>query len=106
MITKLDLVGSDKSAAKAAIELLQGSGPSMAQDYPWVAVIGQPVGDVDSNSSLDKAWGEELKTLSQALRANGVKGMEGNFGRDALLRTVARTVRQRLKEKIPRIMAG
>ncbi|GJP31193.1 hypothetical protein CLOM_g9880 [Closterium sp. NIES-68] len=106
VITKFDQVVKDRDAAKLAVDLLQRQGAAMAQDYPWVAVIGQPLGDKDTNEPMDGAWQEEFKVLSQVMRANGVKGMDTPMGRDALLRLIARTVRHKMKEKIPRIMSA
>ncbi|CAI7778388.1 unnamed protein product [Closterium sp. NIES-54] len=162
VITKFDQVMKDRDTAKLAVDLLQKQGAAMAQDYPWVAVIGQPLGDKDTNEPMDGAWQEEYKVLSQfakyplvavigkplgdkdtnelieaawheegssqgavtdglvmndnlsginervvtVMRANGVKGMDTPMGRDALLRLIARTVRHKMKEKIPRIMSA
>ncbi|GJP35777.1 hypothetical protein CLOM_g20304 [Closterium sp. NIES-68] len=106
VITQFERVVADKPAAKLALELLQGQGAAMAQDYPWVAVMGQPLGDKDTDAPMDEAWAGEQKALLSVMRALGVKGMEGAMGRDALLRMIARTMRRKMKEKIPRIMAG
>ncbi|CAI5514688.1 unnamed protein product [Closterium sp. Naga37s-1] len=106
VITQFDRVVTDKAAAKLALELLQGQGAAMAQDYPWVPVLGQPLGDADTDAPMDEAWAGEQKALASVMRALGVKGMEGSMGRDALLRMIARTMRRQMKEKIPRIMAG
>ncbi|CAI7751614.1 unnamed protein product, partial [Closterium sp. NIES-54] len=106
VITQFERVVTDKAAAKLALELLQGQGAAMAQDYPWVPVLGQPLGDADTDAPMDEAWQAEQKALASVMRALGVKGMEGSMGRDALLRMIARTMRRQMKEKIPRIMAG
>ncbi|CAI6012904.1 unnamed protein product [Closterium sp. NIES-65] len=106
VITQFERVVSDKAAAKLALELLQGQGAAMAQDYPWVPVLGQPLGDANTDAPMDEAWQGEQKALASVMRALGVKGMEGSMGRDALLRMIARTMRSKMKEKIPRIMAG
>lgn len=106
VVTHLDKAASDKDLMKGAVEVLQGQGPAMAQGYPWVAVMGQPVGDEPTNSPLDEAWQAEYKTLSTVMRSSGIKGVEVHIGRDALLKLLARTVRHKMKEKIPRIMAG
>ncbi|CAI7775974.1 unnamed protein product [Closterium sp. NIES-53] len=65
VITKFDQVMKDRDTAKLAVDLLQKQGAAMAQDYPWVAVIGQPLGDKDTNEPMDGAWQEEYKVLSQ-----------------------------------------
>eukprot|EP00271_Cylindrocystis_brebissonii_P009737 TRINITY_DN248_c0_g2_i1.p1 TRINITY_DN248_c0_g2~~TRINITY_DN248_c0_g2_i1.p1 ORF type:complete len:1019 (+),score=213.90 TRINITY_DN248_c0_g2_i1:211-3267(+) len=111
VVTKLDEVAEDRATVTAVVDILTGQGPSMAQEYPWVAVIGQPpsdpalVGDARSDS-LEDAWRLEAKALPSILRAQGAKGLEPCLGREGLVRTLARQIRKRMKERIPRIMDG
>lgn len=108
VITKLDQVGEDKEAVSSVIELVTGQGPSMAQGFPWVAVIGQPTNDKSENVGdyLDGAWKAETQTLGSVFRAFGGKGLESTLGREALVRTLARQMRKRMKERIPKIMSS
>ena len=105
VITKLDVVADDKAAIQSVIEFITGQGPSVAQDYPWVAVMGQPTPDV-TGDSLAEAWVAENKILGGVVRSTGAKGLEASLGREALVRTLARQMRKRMKDRIPRILTG
>eukprot|EP00897_Mesotaenium_endlicherianum_P008361 jgi/Mesen1/7553/ME000392S06821 len=108
VITKLDEVSGDKDAVTAVVQLLTGLGPTQAQDFPWVVAIGQPTtaeSAVGISESLEAAWKAEIDTLSSILRANGGRGLEPSIGRNGLMKVLARQMRQRMKERIPKLMS-
>jgi len=106
VVTKLDEVASDKDTLKAALDLLQGQGAAMASGYPWVAVMGQPKGTSRPTRPWTRPGRRRSRRWGSLCGAAGTRGSDVSMGRDALLRILARTVRQKMKEKIPRIMAG
>lgn len=111
VITMVDQAAESKATLAAVIELLTGQGAGLSQDFPWVAVIGQPPsggggGGAGGGESLEPAWRTEAATLSSILRTAGGRGLEASLGRTGLVRVLGRQIRKHMKERIPKIQEG
>ncbi|XP_057831628.2 dynamin-2A [Cryptomeria japonica] len=108
VISKIDQASSDQKSLAAVQALLLGQGPRTTQDIPWVALIGQSVaiasaqGSVGGESSLETAWRAE----SESLKAILTGAPQTKLGRIALVETLARQIRKRMKLRLPSILSG
>eukprot|EP00249_Psilotum_nudum_P023591 c28932_g1_i1 orf=673-3459(-) len=109
VISKVDQAASDQRSLAAVQALLLGQGPSGTSDIPWVALIGQSVsiaaahaGSVGAESSLETAWRAEMESLKAILSG----APQSKLGRNALVDTLARQIRKRLKMRLPSILSG
>lgn len=109
MISKVDQAASDPRNLAAVQALLVGQGPSITLDVPWVALIGQSVsiatahsGSVGADNSLETAWRAEMENLKSILSS----APQTKLGRNALMDTLARQIRKRLKLRLPSILSG
>ncbi|RWW64274.1 hypothetical protein BHE74_00028502 [Ensete ventricosum] len=91
------------------IRTMQKKGPRSAADIPWVALIGQSVsiasaqsGGVGSESSLETAWRAETESLKTIL----IGAPQNKLGRVALVDTLAKQIRARIKLRLPNILSG
>lgn len=109
VISKVDQAASDPRNLAAVQALLVGQGPSITLDVPWVALIGQSVsiatahsGSVGTDNSLETAWRAEMENLKSILSS----APQTKLGRNALMDTLARQIRKRLKLRLPSILSG
>lgn len=109
VISKIDQAATDQKSLAAVQALLLGQGPRMTQDIPWVALTGQSVsiastqsGSVGAESSLETAWRAESESLKSILTGAPQK----KLGRIALVDTLARQIRKRMKLRLPSILSG
>ncbi|RRT84357.1 hypothetical protein B296_00011465 [Ensete ventricosum] len=91
------------------IRTMHKKGPRNAADIPWVALIGQSVsiasaqsGGVGSESSLETAWRAETESLKTIL----IGAPQNKLGRVALVDTLAKQIRARIKLRLPNILSG
>uniref|UniRef100_A0A0D6QZ67 dynamin GTPase n=1 Tax=Araucaria cunninghamii TaxID=56994 RepID=A0A0D6QZ67_ARACU len=109
VISKIDQAASDQKSLAAVQALLLGQGPRSSQEVPWVALIGQSVaiasaqsGSVGGESSLETAWRAE----SESLKAILTGAPQSKLGRIALVETLARQIRKRMKLRLPSVLSG
>jgi len=109
VISKIDQAATDQKSLAAVQALLLGQGPRTTQDIPWVALTGQSVsiastqsGSVGAESSLETAWRAESESLKSILTGAPQK----KLGRIALVDTLARQIRKRMKVRLPSILSG
>lgn len=83
--------------------------PRAAADIEWVALIGQSVsiasaqsGSVGSDNSLETAWRAEAETLKSILTG----APQSKLGRIALVDTIAKQIRKRMKVRLPNLLTG
>lgn len=84
-------------------------GPPKASDIPWVALIGQSVSiasaegrSVGTENSLETAWRAE----SESLRSILTGAPQSKLGRVALVDTLAKQIRNRMKVRLPNLLSG
>ncbi|CAK9223934.1 unnamed protein product [Sphagnum troendelagicum] len=109
VISKVDQAASDQRSLAAVQALLSGQGPSATLEVPWVAMIGQSVaiaaahsGAVSADDTLETAWKAEMESLKSIL--NGAS--PSKLGRIALVDTLGRQIRKRMKQRLPNILSG
>jgi dynamin 1/3 len=83
--------------------------PRAAAEIEWVALIGQSVaiasaqsGSVGSDNSLETAWRAEAETLKSILTG----APQSKLGRIALVDTIAKQIRKRMKVRLPNLLTG
>ena len=83
--------------------------PRAAAEIEWVALIGQSVaiasaqsGSVGSDNSLEPAWRAEAETLKSILTG----APQSKLGRIALVDTIAKQIRKRMKIRLPNMLSG
>ncbi|ONK70239.1 uncharacterized protein A4U43_C05F31690 [Asparagus officinalis] len=108
VISKIDQAAGDQKILAAVQALLLNQGPTKASDIPWVALIGQSVsiasaqaGSVGENS-LETAWRAE----SESLRSILTGAPQSKLGRVALVDTLAKQIRKRMKVRLPNLLSG
>ncbi|XP_078443103.1 dynamin-2A-like [Wolffia australiana] len=106
VISKIDQAAGDQKALAAVQALLSNQGPPRATDIPWVALIGQSVAIASaqsgSDNSLETAWRAESESLKSILTG----APQGKLGRIALVDTLAKQIRKRMKVKLPNLLSG
>ncbi|CAL9125239.1 unnamed protein product [Musa acuminata var. zebrina] len=109
VISKIDQSAGDQKTLAAVQALLLNQGPRSAADISWVALIGQSVsiasaqsGSVGSESSLETAWRAETESLKTILTG----APQNKLGRIALVDTLAKQIRKRMKIRLPNLLSG
>ncbi|KAL5982575.1 Dynamin-2A [Asimina triloba] len=109
VISKIDQAATDQKTLAAVQALLLNQGPRNTSEIPWVALIGQSVsiasaqsGSVGSESSLETAWRAESESLKSILTG----APQNKLGRLALVETLARQIRKRMKVRLPSLLSG
>ncbi|XP_010274994.1 PREDICTED: dynamin-2A [Nelumbo nucifera] len=109
VISKIDQAASDQKILAAVQALLLNQGPRSTSDIPWVALIGQSVsiasaqsGSVGSENSLETAWRAESESLKSIL----IGAPQSKLGRVALVDTLARQIRKRMRVRLPNLLSG
>ncbi|XP_042493545.1 dynamin-2A-like [Macadamia integrifolia] len=109
VISKIDQAATDQKVLAAVQALLLNQGPRNTSDIPWVALIGQSVsiasaqsGSVGSENSLETAWRAESESLKSILTG----APQNKLGRVALVDTLARQIRKRMKVRLPNLLSG
>ncbi|XP_020114467.1 dynamin-2A-like [Ananas comosus] len=109
VISKIDQAAGDQKSLAAVQALLLNQGPRSAADIQWVALIGQSVsiasaqaGSVGSENSLETAWRAESESLKSILTG----APPSKLGRVALVDTLAKQIRKRMKVRLPNLLSG
>lgn len=109
VISKIDQASGEPKSLAAVQALFSGQGPRSAAEMPWVALIGQSVslasaqaGSVGSDNSLETAWRAETESLKSILTG----APQSKLGRVALVETLAKQIRNRMKVRLPNILSG
>ncbi|KAH7674569.1 dynamin GTPase protein [Dioscorea alata] len=109
VISKIDQAAGDQKTLAAVQALLSDKGPRLASDVTWVALIGQSVsiasaqaGSVGSDNSMETAWRAE----SESLRSILTGASPSKLGRVALVDTIAKQIRNRMKVRLPNLLSG
>ncbi|XP_043719930.1 dynamin-2A-like isoform X2 [Telopea speciosissima] len=109
VISKIDQAATDQKILAAVQALLLNQGPRNTSDIPWVALIGQSVsiasaqsGSVASENSLETAWRAESESLKSILTG----APQNKLGRVALVDTLSRQIRKRMKIRLPNLLSG
>ncbi|KAJ4794201.1 dynamin-like protein [Rhynchospora pubera] len=110
VISKIDQVSGEQKYLAAVQALLMGQGPRSAADIPWVALIGQSVsiasaqsgGSVGAENSLETAWRAESESLKSILSG----APPSKLGRVALVDTLGKQIRNRMKVRLPNLLTG
>ncbi|KAK3132088.1 hypothetical protein QOZ80_6AG0515580 [Eleusine coracana subsp. coracana] len=109
VISKVDQVSGDAKTIACVQALLSNKGPKNLQDIEWVALIGQSValasaqsGSAGSENSLETAWRAEAESLKSILTG----APQSKLGRIALVDTIAKQIRKRMKVRLPNLLSG
>ncbi|KAJ3677452.1 hypothetical protein LUZ60_003176 [Juncus effusus] len=105
VISKIDQASAEPKPLAAVQALLTGQGPRSTADVPWVALIGQSVAIASSqagDSSLETAWRAETESLKGILGG----APQSKLGRNALVETLAKQIRNRMKIRVPNLLNG
>ncbi|TVU11839.1 hypothetical protein EJB05_45447 [Eragrostis curvula] len=109
VISKVDQVSGDAKTIACVQALLSNKGPKNLPDIEWVALIGQSValasaqsGSAGSENSLETAWQAEAESLKNILSG----APPSKLGRVALVDTIAKQIRKRMKVRVPNLLSG
>nr|CAB3470185.1 unnamed protein product [Digitaria exilis] len=107
VISKVDQANGDAKTIACVQALLANKGPKNLPDIEWVALIGQSVAiasaqSAGSENSLEAAWRAEAESLKTIL--NGAP--QNKLGRAALVDTIAKQIRKRMKVRLPNLLSG
>ncbi|XP_015696150.1 dynamin-2A-like isoform X2 [Oryza brachyantha] len=108
VLSKVDQVAGDQKALGAVQALLVNQGPRTAADIQWIATIGNsvPVASVQpgvgSETSPETSWQAEVESLISIL----VGSPQSKLGREALVDSLAKQIRERIKVRLPNILNG
>jgi dynamin GTPase len=110
VLSKIDQAAADAKTVSCVQAILSNKGaPRAAADIEWVALIGQSVsiasaqsGSVGSDNSLETAWRAEAETLKSILTG----APQSKLGRIALVDTIAKQIRKRMKIRLPNLLSG
>ncbi|KAB8101955.1 hypothetical protein EE612_033083 [Oryza sativa] len=107
VISKVDQAEGDAKTIACVQALLSNKGPKNLPDIEWVALIGQSVAIASaqaagSENSLETAWNAEAETLRSILTG----APKSKLGRIALVDTIAKQIRKRMKVRLPNLLSG
>uniref|UniRef100_A0A0E0CR74 dynamin GTPase n=1 Tax=Oryza meridionalis TaxID=40149 RepID=A0A0E0CR74_9ORYZ len=110
VLSKIDQASADAKTVSCVQAILSNKGaPRAAAEIEWVALIGQSVsiasaqaGSVGSENSLETAWQAEAETLKSILTG----APRSKLGRIALVDTIAKQIRKRMKIRLPNLLSG
>ncbi|KAF0932573.1 hypothetical protein E2562_010453 [Oryza meyeriana var. granulata] len=110
VLSKIDQAAADAKTVSCVQAILSNKGaPRAAAEIEWVALIGQSVsiasaqaGSVGSENSLETAWQAEAETLKSILTG----APRSKLGRIALVDTIAKQIRKRMKIRLPNLLSG
>ncbi|XP_062220234.1 dynamin-2A-like [Phragmites australis] len=110
VLSKIDQAAADAKTVSCVQAILSNKGaPRAAAEIEWVALIGQSVsiasaqsGSVGSDNSLETAWRAETETLKSILTG----APQSKLGRIALVDTIAKQIRKRMKVRLPNLLTG
>ncbi|KAF7080454.1 hypothetical protein CFC21_084533 [Triticum aestivum] len=109
VLSKIDQAASDAKTVACVQAILSNKGPRTAAEIEWVALIGQSVaiasaqsGSVGSENSLETAWRAEAESLKSILTT----APQNKLGRIALVDTIAKQIRKRMKVRLPNLLSG
>jgi dynamin 1/3 len=107
VISKVDQANGDAKTIACVQALLSNKGPKNLPDIEWVALIGQSVAiasaqSVGSENSLETAWRAEAESLKNILTG----APQNKLGRLALVDTIAKQIRKRMKVRLPNLLSG
>ncbi|XP_006649028.1 dynamin-2A-like [Oryza brachyantha] len=110
VLSKIDQAAADAKTVSCVQAILSNKGaPRAAAEIEWVALIGQSVsiasaqsGSVGSENSLETAWQAEAETLKSILTG----APRSRLGRIALVDTIAKQIRKRMKIRLPNLLSG
>ncbi|KQK02008.1 dynamin-2A [Brachypodium distachyon] len=109
VLSKIDQAAADAKTVACVQAILSNKGPRAATEIEWVALIGQSValasaqsGSVGSENSLETAWRAEAETLKSILTG----APQSKLGRIALVDTIAKQIRNRMKVRLPSLLSG
>jgi dynamin GTPase len=109
VLSKIDQAATDAKTVACVQAILSNKGPRAAAEIEWVALIGQSValasaqsGSVGSENSLETAWRAEAESLKSILTS----APQNKLGRIALVDTIAKQIRKRMKVRLPSLLSG
>lgn len=107
VISKVDQANGDAKTIACVQALLSNKGPKNLPDIEWVALIGQSVAlasaqSAGSENSLETAWRAEAESLKNILTG----APQNKLGRVALVDTIAKQIRKRMKVRVPNLLSG
>ncbi|GJN22217.1 hypothetical protein PR202_gb09765 [Eleusine coracana subsp. coracana] len=110
VLSKIDQASADAKTVSCVQAILTNKGaPRAAAEIEWVALIGQSVaiasaqsGSAGSDNSLETAWRAEAETLKSILTG----APQSKLGRIALVDTIAKQIRKRMKVRLPNLLTG
>ncbi|KAM0905949.1 hypothetical protein ACQ4PT_016964 [Festuca glaucescens] len=108
VLSKVDQAAGEQKAIGAVQALLANQGPRTAKDILWVATIGQTVptasaqSGVGSETSPETSWQAEAESLLSILCGAPLS----KLGRVALVDSLSRQIRTRIKVRLPNLLNG
>ncbi|XP_047082497.1 dynamin-2A-like [Lolium rigidum] len=109
VLSKIDQAAADAKTVACVQAILSNKGPRASAEIEWVALIGQSVaiasaqsGSVGSENSLETAWRAEAESLKSILTS----APQNKLGRIALVDTIAKQIRKRMKVRLPSMLSG
>jgi dynamin GTPase len=107
VLSKVDQAAGEQKALGAVQALLANQGPRTAKDIMWVATIGQiPIVSAQSGggseTSPETSWQAEAESLLSILCG----APQSKLGRVALVDSLAKQIRTRIKVRLPNLLNG
>lgn len=108
VLSKIDQASGEQTALGAVQALLVNQGPRTAADIQWVATIGHSVptasaqSEAGSETPPEAYWQAEVKTLVSTLGG----APESKLGRVALVDSLSKQIKARIKARLPNLLNG
>lgn len=108
VLSKIDQASGEQKALGAVQALLVNQGPRTAADIQWVATIGHSVptasaqSEAGSETPPEAYWQAEVKTLVSTLGG----APESKLGRVALVDSLSKQIKARIKARLPNLLNG
>uniref|UniRef100_A0A0D9X7Z7 dynamin GTPase n=1 Tax=Leersia perrieri TaxID=77586 RepID=A0A0D9X7Z7_9ORYZ len=107
VLSKVDQVAADQKALGAVQALLVNQGPRTAADIQWIATIGNSVPIASVQSGVGSETSPDTRQAEvESLISILVGSPQSKLGREALVDSLAKQIRARMKVRLPNLLNG
>ncbi|KAJ1268475.1 hypothetical protein BS78_07G138300 [Paspalum vaginatum] len=108
VLSKIDQATGEQKALGAVQALLVNQGPRTAADIQWVATVGHSVPTASAQSEVNSETSPEASSQAEVKSLISILGgaPQSKLGRVALIDSLAKQIRTRIKARLPNLLNG
>ncbi|WVZ92904.1 hypothetical protein U9M48_038937 [Paspalum notatum var. saurae] len=108
VLSKIDQAAGEQKALGAVQALLVNQGPRTTADIQWVATVGHSVPNASAQSEVNSETSPEASSQAEVKSLISILGgaPQSKLGRVALIDSLAKQIRTRIKVRLPNLLNG